>query len=203
MQVLTRSWPASAVHDTVHAIVQQTAFRRSAQSTLLERFLGWLRQGWMWLIEQVGGLPSTRTILLWTAGLIALVVLARILIAAAVRNPESRAARREKREGRREDPWRHADACEAAGDYEGAAHALYRGVLLSLSQRERIRLDPSRTSGDYARELRARGSGLRDPFRTFARRFDYAVYGRGHCDATLVHELRVLAEPLRARERAA
>lgn len=203
MQVPMRAWPPSAVHDTVHAIVQQSAFRRSAQNTMLDRLLGWLRQGGNWLLDQLGGLPSTRTMVLWAAGLIVFVLVARLLIAARVRDPDSARVRREKQAGRREDPWRHADACEAAGDYEGAAHALYRGVLLSLSQRERIRLDPSRTSGDYVRELRARGSSLREPFRTFARRFDFAVYGHGRCDATLVQELRALAEPLRARERAA
>lgn len=203
MQAPLRAWPAPAVHDTVRAIVQQATFRRSAQSTMLDRLLGWLRQGGNWLLDQLGGMPSSRTLVLWSAAVIVLVVIARLLIAARVRDPDSGRLRREKQAGRREDPWRLADACEAAGDYEGAAHALYRGVLLSLSQRERIRLDPSRTSGDYARELRARGSGLRDPFRQFARRFDYAVFGHGRCDATLVQELRGLAEPLRARERAA
>ena len=203
MQVLTRSWPPGAVHDTVRAVARQAAFQRSAQNTMLERLLGWLRQGVNWLIEQAGGLPATRTLLLWGAGLIVLAVIARLLISASVRDPESWTSRREKDSGRREDPWRVADACEAAGDFVGAAHALYRGVLLSVTQRERIRLDPSRTSGDYTRELRARGSSLREPFRSFARRFDYAVYGRGHCDAALLHELRALAEPLRSRERAA
>lgn len=203
MQVLARSWPPSAVHDTVRAVFRQAGFRRSVQTTLLERLFGWFRQGVSWLVEQVGGLPATRTLVLWGAALIVAAVIARLLIAGRIRDPDALRIRAGKATGPREDPWRTADACEANGDFEGAAHALYRGVLLSLAQRERIRLDPAHTSGEYVRELRARGSALREPFRLFARRFDFAVYGHGHCDATLVHELRRLAEPLRARERAA
>ena len=68
---------------------------------------------------------------------------------------------------------------------------------------ERLRLDPSKTSGDYARELRARGSASYQPFRAFARRFDVAVFGHGGCDARLIDDLRALAQPLTARARAA
>jgi hypothetical protein len=76
-------------------------------------------------------------------------------------------------------------------------------VLLSLARGERMRLDPSKTSGDYARELRARGSSAYQPFRAFARRFDVGVYGHGRCDAVLIAELRALAAPFATRARAA
>jgi hypothetical protein len=75
-------------------------------------------------------------------------------------------------------------------------------VLLTLARAERLRLDPSKTSGDYARELRARSSASYQPFRTFSRRFDVAVFGHGGCDAALIDDLRRLAAPfssLRAR----
>jgi hypothetical protein len=96
-----------------------------------------------------------------------------------------------------EDPWRAADALLAAGRLEEAAHALYRGVVESVARAEKLRLDPSKTSGDYARELRGRGSARLSPFRAFARRFDVAVYGHGGCDAEALSELARLAEPFR------
>jgi hypothetical protein len=64
-------------------------------------------------------------------------------------------------------------------------------------------LDPSKTSGDYARELRARGSASYQPFRDFSRRFDVAVFGHGGCDAALIDDLRRLATPFAPRARAA
>jgi hypothetical protein len=76
-------------------------------------------------------------------------------------------------------------------------------VLLSLARNERLRLDPSKTSGDYARDLRARASSSYQPFRSFARRFDVAVYGHGGCDAALITDLRALAAPFLPRAHAA
>ena len=71
----------------------------------------------------------------------------------------------------------------AEGRYEEAAHTLYRGVIMSLGKAERLRVDPSKTSGDYARELRRRGAASLNPFRAFTRRFDVVVYGHGRADA--------------------
>ena len=77
------------------------------------------------------------------------------------------------------------------------------GLAAGFQQAERFRLDPSKTSGDYARELRARGSSSYPPFRAFSRRFDVAVYGHGGCDAALIRDLRALAAPFAPRARAA
>jgi len=96
-----------------------------------------------------------------------------------------------------EDPWRAADALLAAGRLEEAAHALYRAVVESVTRTEKIRLDPSKTSGDYVRELRSRGSPRTSSFRDFSRRFDVAVYGHGGCDAGALTDLARLAEPFR------
>jgi hypothetical protein len=65
----------------------------------------------------------------------------------------------------------------------GAAHALYRAVLRQLATSERVRLHASKTSGDYVRELRRRGSPLATSFQRFGRRFDHVVFGKGMCTA--------------------
>jgi hypothetical protein len=99
--------------------------------------------------------------------------------------------------------WRAAERFASEGRYEDAAHALYHGVLLALARTDRVRLDPSKTSGDYARDLRARRSASYRPFRDFSRRFDVAVFGHGGCDAALIDDLRRLATPFAPRARAA
>jgi hypothetical protein len=135
--------------------------------------------------------------------IVVLLVLVRLVIATHARDDDARAGAARGRTGMRDDPFGSAEQLAAEGRYEEAAHALYRGMQLSLSRTERLRLDPSKTSGDYARELRARGSASYQSFRAFARRFDVAVFGHGRCDAELVADLRRLAEPFVARARVA
>ena len=203
MQASPTVWPARAVHDTVQAILGNHAYRRNLTDTILERVLLWLGEGISKLLHAMRGIPGGRNIAIGVVALVVILVVARLLVAAHARDGEviSFGPRRTTR--RSDDPWRVAEQLAAAGDIEGAVHSLYRGVLASLHQAERIRLDPSKTSGDYARDLRARSSASLHPFRAFARRFDSAVYGRTAFDAALYDDLRRLAEPLRDRARAA
>lgn len=202
-QVAPRAWPADAVHDTVAAVVRGPAFRRSLPSSLAERLMAWLGEWFERIFHFVGGRTSSRVIALAFVATLVLLVVARLVLAAQARDVESFASTRGRRRGALDDPWRAAERLIAAGRFEDAAHALYRGVLESVAQREQLRLDPSKTSGDYARELRKRGSPALSAFRAFARRFDWAVYGRGGCDATSLAALRELAEPFAPRARAA
>src|SRR4051812_21148643 len=201
LQVVPRSWPAGAVHDTVQAIVSGPAFKRSVQSSILERLLRWVGEWLSRLRSPIRGSTSPRAIALGLTALLVLLVIARLVLAARARDVEAHARRRKA--GVSEDPWRAFERLRAAGRHEDAAHALYRGVLASMARRERVRLDPSKTSGDYARELRAHGSPLHSSFRSFSRRFDIAVYGYGGCDDASLDELLRLAEPFAPRVRAA
>jgi hypothetical protein len=203
IQVVARSWPADAVHDTVEAVVRGSAFRRSLQSSLAERLFAWLNEWFGRLFHAIAGRSSGRTIALVFVGVLVLLIVARLVLAAQARDADAFAQSRGPRGRAGADPWREAERLLAAGRLEEAAHALYRGVLLGLARDERIRLDPAKTSGDYARELRARASASQSPFRTFVRRFDVAVYGHGECDLDAVQELRRLAEPFAPRARAA
>ncbi|HUQ46297.1 MAG TPA: DUF4129 domain-containing protein [Gemmatimonadaceae bacterium] len=203
LQAAVRVWTADAVHDTVDAVVHGAAFRRSIESSLGERLLAWLGAG----LRRIGGLLDGRisatAIVLGAAGLLTLLVVARLVLAARARDADGSSRSRGGRAPRGEDPWRAAERLTGEGRFEDAAHALYRGVLASLAQGERLRLDPSRTSGDYARELRARGAASYLPFRAFGRQFDVTVYGRGPCDAAAVRELWRLAVSVSPRARAA
>lgn len=203
IQVAERIWPPHAVHDTVRAIARGAAFRRSVSETLLERFVLWLGEGLAWLRERLAASDAARPIGLAVVGLLALLVVARLILAARARDEGLRIATGRSARGAAEEPFSEADRLAAEGRFEEAAHALYHGVLLSLARAERLRLDPSKTSGDYARELRARGSSSLQPFRLFARRFDGAIYGHGVSDRAFIEELRSLARPFTTRARAA
>ena len=196
-------WPTSAVHDTVAAIARGLEYRRSLRQSFLDRAFLWLGEMIGKIIGFIRHLPSARTIGLTVLGIIVALIVTRLVIAALAR--DETLARRARRGSARtgDDPFVEAERLAAEGRYEDAAHALYHGVLLALARADRLRLDPSKTSGDYARELRARGSASYQPFRAFSRRFDVAVFGHGGCDAALIADLRRLATPFTGHVRAA
>ena len=202
-QIPQRVWPAEAIHDTVDAVVRDGAFRRSIQSSIGERLMQWTLQWLERLFGFLDGRTSARGIALAFAALLALLLVARILLSARARDTEGSAGRRARRPGAGEDPWRAADLLAAEGRFEEAAHALYRGVVATLVLRERLRFDSSKTSGDYARELRARGSSSYVPFREFSRRFDDVVYGHRGSDESSLRDLVRLALPFSSRTLAA
>jgi molybdopterin converting factor small subunit len=94
------------------------------------------------------------------------------------------------------DPWAAAQSLAAAGDYTSAAHALYAAKLESAARQHEIRLHPSKTVGDYVRELRTHSSSLFGRFREFGRSYDVVIYGIGTCDAERYHQLYTLAMPV-------
>lgn len=201
-QVVPREWPSGAVHDTVEAVVRGAAFHRSLRQSLFDRLLMWIGEWLAGLFQHIRGTGLARTAALTVAALLVLLVVARLILSARARDERVRVSYRGQ-VAVTEDPWRAAERLAAQGHYEEAAHALYHGVLASVAHAERLRLDPSKTSGDYARELRARGAAAYVPFRAFSRRFDAGVYGHDACDAALIDDLRRLALPLAPRARAA
>jgi hypothetical protein len=204
IQAAERTWPPAAVHDSVRAVLENPAFQRSLRQTLLDRMMMWLVEGLQRLLRAARHLPSGRTIVLALVALLVVFVIVRLVISARKRQGEGQRSLRRHAANVQEDPWRLADELAAAGQCAEAAHALYRGVLLSISRTDRIRLDPSRTSGDYARDLRRRGSPSASLFRAFTRRFESAVFGHEQCTPEVFAELRRLSEPFRAaRARAA
>ena len=203
MQLQPLEWPPSAVHDTIAAIARELAYRRSLRQSFLDRVFLWLAQAIERLITFIRHLPSSRAIGLTILGLVVAAIVARLVISALARDESGASVRRRRGPGAGEDPFVAAERLASEGRFEDAAHALYHGVLLGLAHGDRVRLDPSKTSGDYARELRARGSASYRPFRDFSRRFDVAVFGHGGCDAALIDDLRRLAVPFMPRARAA
>ncbi len=95
--------------------------------------------------------------------------------------------------------WRATAARLAgAGDYTGAAHALYLALLSSAARRGLVTLHESKTTGDYVRELRSRRApgDVAGPFTEFTRSYELVIYGVGECDAERYGRLQAIAGQL-------
>lgn len=147
------------------------------------------------LFDAIGGSPAAQ----WGARATVVVVVGLLLARVAYVLWERYAGGGHARLGRVRaaggggDPWLRAQQEAAAGRYTEAAHLLYQAILVALAGRERLRLHPSKTIGDYARELRARSSGAFPGYREFARTYETVVYGLQHCDRERWERLHALA----------
>jgi hypothetical protein len=97
------------------------------------------------------------------------------------------------RSGTSSDPWALAQRLAAEGRYTEAAHALYGALLTRVAARVTLRLHPSKTAGDYARDLRVAAPSVFGPFREFARDYEVVIYGLGTCDQPRFERLIDLA----------
>lgn len=173
-------WSNRAIHDTVAALVRDRAYQRSILGSLLARALLAVIEGVNRLFDAVRRVPGGRTTLIVVALIIAGLIAARILVTSGWRDD---VIQRRSAGTRlvRVDVWAEAERLAAAGDYTGAAHALYQAVLRRLAGSERLRLHASKTSGDYSRELRRAGSPAAAAFQRFGRHFDHVIFGIGEC----------------------
>lgn len=184
------------------ATFRQRAYDRTLRETVWRRIVDWVGDRLSDIFRAAARSPNaTRAIIVGIAILAALFV-ARAFYTRWQRRdivPSRRGGT--LREG--DDPWKEAATLAARGDYTAAAHALYAALLTRLARRERLRRHPSKTAGDYVRELRTLASPAHAPFREFARDYDVVVYGIGTCDATRYARLLGLADVVLRGERVA
>ncbi len=186
-----------AVRDTLAAIFRQPAYERSLRSTLWTRFTRWFGD----IVDRLTDFTGGSATVAWT--LRVLTVLAIVLIVARLgyvlwaRRPAGTGARgRPGSADVLDDSWSRARTEAAAGRYTEAAHLLYAALLEALAVRERLRLHPSKTLGDYTRELRARSSAALGGFRDFAGSYETVVYDHQECDRERYELLHSLASRL-------
>jgi hypothetical protein len=183
----------------VAAIFRQPAYARSLRESTFDRFLRWLVEWIARMFDAVHGsrVASWTTIARFTALVVAVIARAAYLgYLQRDRRAEERGQRPRGAARGGRDPWVLAQELASAGNYTDAAHALYRALLEALARRERVRLHPSKTVGDYVRDLRQRSSSLFTRFRDFARSYETVVYGVGHCDRERYERLHALAAPI-------
>jgi hypothetical protein len=182
------SWPIAAIQDSVGAIVSQRPYQRWLKATLLDRLLDWISSLLNRLFSSIRAVPYAKWIILALAVAAVVAIAARIWLGSEA---EERRRRQQARSVRGAgDPWADAERLAAEGKYTEAAQLVYRGLTERLAAADQIRLHPSKTSGDYARELRTRGFAAHNEFRQFGRRYDHVIFGTGTCDAVTYAALR-------------
>jgi Domain of unknown function (DUF4129) len=185
--------PASAVRDTIARIVLERGYQRSVTSTLLSRFWDWVTDVIGRLFAQAAGSRGTYMISLTLLTIVILVSVVRAMIVARARRL---AANRRDIVATADEELAQARALAAQGAFAEAAHRLYAATVTRLVEARRVRRHPSKTVGDYGRELRAASDALTAPYRAFAGTYEIVAYGDGTCDAVRYARLEQLAAPL-------
>lgn len=204
---LQQPLPDQAIRDTLARILTHDGYDRGLRETAWQRFWNWLLELFQPAGRAMRESPLAQRLALALVVLLVVAIVARVVVV-AYGSRIARAAEREGRTGRGRggrlaDPWTEAQRLAEGGDYTGAAHAAYEAVLLALRARARVRLHPSKTVGDYVRELRRLQSPLAPGYREFARLYEVVIYGVGTCDAARWARLHALAAELVERDRAA
>jgi hypothetical protein len=176
LQAVAGPWTAKQIHDTVAAIARQPAYatpvRQSILGRVFESLFRWIRD----LLERIKQWPGARYLLIAAIALLIIVIVGRIVIAQQMEARRRAGAGLRAIGGERRDYWALAAELDAAGNHVGACHAIYIGVLDALSRAGAVRFHASKTSGDYARDLRQRQAPIASEFAAFARQFDRSVY---------------------------
>ena len=188
-----------AIAEAVASVFSAPEFDRSVRETIWDRVLGAIGDAF----DLLRSLAGTQRELFWVVVVLLALLLAGIIGRAGYLIYQRRVLgavlpgeRRDLTRTRGRDPLVVAQEEAARGNFTDAAHALYLALLEALARREQVRLHPSKTIGDYVRELRTRSSSLFTRFREFARSYEVVVYGIGTCDRERWERLNELALPI-------
>jgi hypothetical protein len=185
--------PAAAVRDTISRIVLERGYRENLTATLFSRIWDWLSRLLSDLFEQASGSRGTYMISL---SLIAIVIAASIIRTIMVARARREAASRREVPITADEQLAQARSLSAQGAFVDAAHLLHAAVVTRLVERKRVRRHPSKTVGDYGRDLRAAADELAPSYAAFARVYDVVAYGDGQCDSKRYAHLESLAAPM-------
>ncbi len=169
-------WMTREIHDTIAAIARQPAYEQSLRQSLLSRFFRFLGDKISDLLLLLRGSPNSRLLVIAGLAIIVLVIVARTVIAARADDAARRFPSARGRQTAGQDLWTLARELANGGQYDAACHALYGAVVDALTRERLVKFHPSKTSGDYVRELARKGTPSGD-FQAFARRFERVVFG--------------------------
>jgi Domain of unknown function (DUF4129) len=178
LQETVGRWTAGQIHDTVAAIAREPIFRPSRRS-LLGRLFEYVFERIGEAIALIRGSPNARLLVIVAMVAVALVIVARVVVGSRGSDAGGSRGDNARAGSAGADAWRASQTLAATGDYTGACHALYAAVLEALAREGAVKRHASKTSGDYARELRLRDALTVRGFRDFAGDFDRVIYGRG------------------------
>jgi hypothetical protein len=198
LQVGADGWTAKQIHDTVAAIVRQRRYAVPIRQTLLSRVLRFLGDELRSLIDLFGGSQNARIAIILAVALLVLAIVGRIVVGRRLELRRQTAGSLRIVGSSRRDYWALAAEMEQRGDFVGASHALYLAVLDTLARAGGITFHPSKTVGDYVRDLRQRRSPSLEPFREFGQRFERDVFGSEPPTAATYQRLAQFASFARA-----
>ena len=177
LQAVAGRFTAAQVHDTVAAIARQRQYavpvRQSIVGRLLLSIFRWFRD----LFMQIKAWPAAPYLLIIAVVLLILVVAGRIMIDQRTKASRAAGAGLRALAGEARDYWALAAQLDASGKYLEACHAVYIAVFDTITRSGLVRFHASKTSGDYARELRRRGWPQAADFASFARQSERCIYG--------------------------
>lgn len=188
----------AAVREAIAAVFADDAYRRSLRDSLWSRLQHWLGEIIGRILAGVSESPPLKWALVGAAVLLLAAFAARLVYVASVRADGRPRARRRAADPSL-DPLLLARAAAADGRFLEAAQLLYLAILDELRRTERLRLDPSKTLGEYRRELAARSSGAYHGFGKFTATYEATIWGRRSCDESSYEQLAELAAPLIGR----
>lgn len=198
----SQQWTDAAIRDTISVIVQDPAYRRDITQSLWGKFVRWFVDGVSRLFESVSGLPGGRLLVFVLFGLAVALIIARIVIGVQAERASRLGYKRSHAQGTSLS-LADAERLAGSGDYTAAAHALFATLLVAGAQQGQFRVHPSKTTGDYARELRRKSAAWLRPFQSFRSRYDRVIYGDMHCSAEDYGALLNDARMMLMREKAA
>ena len=195
-------WSDAVVRDTIAAIARQSEYQRDLGQSALNKFLRWMWDRLEEVAQALKGLPHGREIALALLVLVVLLIVARIVIGVRAEERANRVVARGLIASGRDVSLAEAERLAIAGDFTGAAHVLFSSLLMVGAARGQFRVHPSKTTGDYARDLRRKRASWLSPFHSFRSRYDRVIYGDMQCSAddyaALLHDARTMLAPERA-----
>ncbi len=196
-------WTDAAVRDSIAAIVRQPAYQRDLGQSALNKILRWLWDRFEQLLDALKALPHGREVAIALLLVVVLFIVARVVIGIRAGRDAERVVARGQTAAGRNVSLLDAERLAANGDYTAAAHVLFSALLTAGAARGEFRVHPSKTTGDYARDLRRKRAQWASSFQSFRSRYDRVIYGDMTCTAEDYRALLNDTRDMLARDRAA
>ncbi len=201
--VVSQPFSDQAIRDTITAIARDPAYSRALGQSLWDRVLRFLFDQVQRLFEAVSAVQYGRIIVTILVILAVGIVVARLVLGIVAERKAGDADKNAGTSTQRAAQLADAERLAVNGEYTAAAHVLFAVVLATGSARGEFRVHPSKTLGDYAREIRRRATGWQQPFAAFRHRFDRAMYGNTACSADDYQGLLAAVQAMLTKDRAA
>lgn len=201
--VSSQRWTDQAIRDTIAAIAEHEAYQRVLSVSIWDKLYRFVKDHVDRLLDAVGASPYGRTIALTLVVLAVGLIVARVMLGVVAERKAGDLVPRRSVDAQNIAQLSEAERLAANGEYTAAAHVLFAIVLSTGSARGEFRFHPSKTSGDYAREIRRRATRWLDPFQNFRRRYDRVIYGDTVCSVDEYRALLTDVQSMLGRERAA